>query len=74
MDEKISVNESNTAEGIPVVQPLTKKEILRRIKSEEKAIVWRQRTIEKAKDEIRGCRKAIAFWNKELKKIEKKGE
>lgn len=74
MDEKISVNESNTAEGIPVVQPMTKKEILRRIKSEEKSIAWRERTIEKAKDEIRGSRKAIVFWNKELKKIEKKGE
>lgn len=74
MDEKISVNESNTAEGIPVVQPMTKKEILRRIKSEEKSIAWRERTIEKAKDEIRGSRKAIAFWNNELKKVEKKGE
>lgn len=74
MDEKISVNESNTAEGIPVDQPLSRRDILRRIESEEKAIVWRQRAIEKAKAEIRGCRKAIAFWNKELKKIEKKGE
>lgn len=53
-------------------QGMSKKEILRHIKREESRIAWRINTIEDAKADIRGCRKAIAFWNKELKKLQKK--
>ena len=53
-------------------QGMSKNEILRQIKSEESRIAWRIKTIEEAKADIRGCRKAIAFWNKELKKLQKK--
>ena len=72
MENEVNVNAETEGE-YSSCDPMTKKEILRRIKSEEKTIAWREWAIEKAKYEIRGCRKAIAFWNAELKKIEKKG-
>lgn len=50
---------------------MSRKEIQKRIRSEENRIKWRKAEIDKIKSDIKATRRALAFWKTQLKKAKK---